>query len=136
MCNPEITVSCPPPAVVTQATIMRPGPGHKRNVIFLHSWHPGTGTSCGSKCEWSQCLCYILTYRCLSNRDFLLLSTHSKVRKSTSSNILLCRVIRFFSTLNDTIMFCFGNICWWGESYNHYNVKCRVRVVHDVTMWL
>ena len=46
LCDPAITVSCPPPAVVTQATIMRPGPGHKRNVIFLHSWHPGTGTSC------------------------------------------------------------------------------------------
>ena len=44
LCDPAITVSCPPPAMVTQATIMRPGPGHKRNVIFLHSWHPCTGT--------------------------------------------------------------------------------------------
>ena len=45
LCNPAMTASCPmhpPPAVVTQATLKRPGPGHRRNVIFQHSWPPGT----------------------------------------------------------------------------------------------
>ena len=105
-----MTASCPmhpPPAVVTQATLKRPGPGHTRNVIFQHSWPPGTWHLCTySNISVALCVSEFCVYsisRCFSNADVPILSTLNKVRKFTSSNILsklLYGVIRFFSALN------------------------------------
>ena len=105
-----MTASCPmhpPPAVVTQATLKRPGPGHRRNVIFQHSWPPGTCHLCTySNISVALCVSEFCVYsisRCFSNADVPILSTLNKVRKFTSSNILsklLYGVIRFFSALN------------------------------------